>query len=141
PGLDEVPHYVQLLAGSRASYAGKSVFIVGKRNSGFEIADALLPAARRVILASPRTVRPSVITGIPSPPRARDLTALEDHRFGGGTLVLDASIERVERGGAGYRVHTSSGSFDVDAAVCATGFTTPLVDLRDLGVATFHDDR
>ena len=141
PGLDQVRHYVDLTAASRPSFTGKRVFIVGKRNSAFEVAEALLPIARQLILASPRPVRPSVFTGVPSPPRARDLTVFEDHRFGGGTLVLDASIERVERHAGGYLVTTSGGAYDVDEVICATGFTTPLRDLPALGIGTLHDDR
>lgn len=141
PGLDEVPHYVELTAAARAGFAGKRVFIVGKRNSAFELAEALLPITRQLILGSPRPVRPSVFTSIPSPPRARDLAPFEDHLFGGGTRVLDASIERIARQPDGYRVATSEGTFEVDEVICATGFATPLRDLPALGVATFYDDR
>ena len=146
PGLEDVPHYADLTDNCPFTYDGRRVFVVGKRNSAFELADALLPRARQVILGSPNPVRPSVVTGVPTPPRARYLIAYEDHRFGGGTLVLDAVIERVERRDGGYRVHTrpSSGDarvFEVDDVIAATGFQTPLGDLPALGLQTVNRGR
>lgn len=140
PGLEDVPHYAE--AGGAESYQGKTVFVVGKRNSGFELADGLLPWARRVILASPRPVQTEVLAL--STVRVRYLQPLEEAGLGGGTLVLDAAIERIERTGDGYRVlakgTTRPGDFDftVDAAIAATGFSTPL---RDLGASTVGQGR
>jgi len=145
PGLEKVPHYVE--TGAPKEYAGKQVFVVGKRNSGFEVADGLLPWARRIFLGSPRPARISVITHSTAAARARYLQPYEDHVLGGGTFVLDAAIERVERTAAGYRVFakgtTRPGDFvlDVDAVIAATGFSTPLGDLPDLGVTTFYQGR
>src|SRR5581483_9825951 len=47
---------VCVFANAPERYEGKSVFIVGKRNSGFELAQGLLPWARRIVLGSPRPV-------------------------------------------------------------------------------------
>ncbi|MGH2403084.1 MAG: NAD(P)-binding domain-containing protein, partial [bacterium] len=52
PGFDAVSHYVNTRPARE--YAGKRVFLIGKRNSGFEVADALLPWARQILLGSPR---------------------------------------------------------------------------------------
>lgn len=145
PGIEEVPHYVETKAAKE--YAGQSVFIVGKRNSGFELADGLLPWARQIVLASPRPARMSVFTHSTAAARARYLQPFEDHILGGGTHVLDASIERVERSGNGYRVFAKGTTvpmdrvFQVDSVIAATGFTTPLGDLPELGVATFYKGR
>lgn len=142
PGLETVPHYVETRPPEE--YSGKDVFIIGKRNSGFEVADGLLPWARRIILASPRPARLSVVTHSTASARARYLQPYEDHALGGGVHVLDAAIERIERTGRGYRV-TAKGTtvpldrtFEVDEAIAATGFATPLRDLPELGVATFY---
>ena len=142
PGLEQVPHYVDMR--SPHEYAGKRVFIVGKRNSGFEIADGLLPLARQVILGSPRPARLSIMVHSTAAARARYLQPFEDHVLAGGTLVLDAAIERVERIADGaWRVYASGTTrpgdlvFDVDDVIAATGFRTPLRDLPALGVATF----
>ena len=45
PGLEHAPHYVDTLTPER--YAGRDVFIVGKRNSGFELAQASCPGRAR----------------------------------------------------------------------------------------------
>lgn len=146
PGIENVPHYVQTRPAKE--YSGKSVFIVGKRNSGWELADALHPWARQIILASPRPVVFSLYNRSPAASvRARYVIPYEDHLFGGGTLALDASIDRIERHAGGWRV-TATGTttpgaftFEVDEVIAATGFTTPLRDLRTLGLKTFSNDR
>ena len=146
PGLAEAaaPHYTDTLSPER--YAGKSVFIVGKRNSGFEVAQGLLPWARKIVLASPRPVDMTTLAF--SPLRLRYLQPFDEHvRGGSGSYVVDASLERIERRGSGYRIHTSGTSwegelvFDSDEIVIATGFRAPLRDLPDIGVATVSDGR
>jgi len=63
PGLDDAPHYADALPPDR--YAGKSIVIVGKRNSGFELAQGLLPWVSKIVLASPRPVDTSVLAFSP----------------------------------------------------------------------------
>ena len=144
-GIEDVPHYVEL--GLPESYQGRSVFLIGKRNSGFELADGLLPWARQIVLASPRPVRMSVLVHSSAAARARYIQPYEDHVLGGGNAVMDAAIERIERTSEGFEVHaqgtTRPGShvFEVDHVIAATGFTTPLGDLRSLGMKTFFQDR
>lgn len=144
-GIEHVPHYAEL--GAPESFRGQSVFVIGKRNSGFEIADGLLPWARQIALASPRPVRMSVLVHSSAAARARYIQPYEDHVLGGGNSVLDAAIDRVERTQRGFRVQaegtTRPGSmtFEVDSVVAATGFTTPLGDLRGIGLKTFSQDR
>jgi thioredoxin reductase len=146
PGIDLVPHYDDLLGRPLESFAGKRIFIVGKRNSAFELADSLLPWACQIVLGSPHHVRPSVMTGVPTPPRARYLEALEDHCFGGGTFVVDCAVDRIESADGCWHVHvqgtTTPGSavYEADEVIATTGFGVPLGDLRDLGVTTFHRD-
>ena len=125
------------------TYADRRIFIVGKQNSGFEIATGLLPWARQIVLASPSRTKLSVDTRTLVGVRARYVQPYEDWALAGGVVILDASIERVERRGDGYLVHTKSpadGSaldFEVDDVIAATGFVTPLRDLPQLGVGTF----
>ena len=122
------------------------MFIVGKRNSAFEIANSLLPWAKRIVLASPRAIRTDVLGH--SPLRTRYLQPLDEHVRGGfGTSIVDASIERVERMADGFRVHARGTSwdgplvFDCDDVIAATGFRAPLQDLPRLGVDTVSDGR
>lgn len=146
PGLEDVPHYAEIKP--LDAYRNKEVFIIGKRNSGFELADAMLPVARRIILASPTRARISVVEHAAIGARARYLQPYEDHVFGGGNVLLDVAIDRVERlPSSGYRVSASetSGSrklaLEVDEVIAATGFTTPLQDLPKLGVSIFSEGR
>jgi thioredoxin reductase len=128
PGIEQAPHYVE--TEQPRSYAGQRVFIIGKRNSGFELADGLLPWARQIILASPRPAKLSILTNSVAGARARYLQPYEDHVLGGGTFVLDASIERIERSGGGFWVAAKGTStpgdrvFEVDRVIAATGFGT-----------------
>lgn len=143
PGIEAVPHYVD--TPPVTALAGKRVFLIGKRNSGFELADALLPWARQIVLGSPRPPIMSVFTsgaGV----RAKYLVPYEDYVMGGGVFILDAAIERVERTADDWRVFTTGQrtgplEFRVDQVIATTGFSTPLIDLPALGVATFSQGR
>lgn len=144
-GIEQVPHYAE--ARPSAQYARKRVLILGKRTSAFEMADALLPWAPQIILVSPRPPLLSIHSHSTAGVRARYLLPYEDHVLGGGVFMLDAATERIERSVNGYRVSASGTTrpgnflFAVDAVVAATGWTTPLLDLRALGLATFSQDR
>ena len=144
PGLEAAPHYVAANAPER--YEGKSVFIVGKRNSGFELAQGLLPWARRIVLGSPRPVDTAMLAF--SPLSIRYLSPYTEHVRGGtGSYVVDAAIERVERNADGYRIHASGTTWEgeleleVDEVIAATGFRAPMLDLPSMGVAMVNDGR
>ena len=142
-GVEEVPHYVD--TGEPRAYAGKRVVVIGKRNSGFEIADGLLPWASQVLLVSPRPVQTSVLAL--ASVRVRYMQPLEDYGLGGGTFALDAAIERIERTSDGFLVHATGTTrpcdlaLEADAVLAATGFCTPLLDLPSLGVQTVAQGR
>jgi thioredoxin reductase len=144
PGLEAAPHYVA--ANPPERYQGKNVFIVGKRNSGFELAQGLLPWARRIVLGSPRPVDTSMLAF--SPLSMRYLSPYTEHIRGGtGSYVLDAAIERVERHADGYRIRASGTTWaghlelESDEVIAATGFRAPVRDLPRLGVAMVNDGR
>ena len=106
PGMELVAHYADTRPVE--TYADKRVFIIGKQNSGFELASGLLSWARRIVIASPSPAKLSVNTHSLVGIRARYLQPYEDHVLGGGVGVLDASIEAIERGpdGGGFVVRT-----------------------------------
>ena len=143
PGIEAVPHYADTR--EAASYRDRRVFVIGKRNSGFELADGLLPWARQVVVASPSPVRAEVLAL--STVRVRYFQPLEDAVVGGGTLAVDAAIESIERAGDGFRVRaqgtTQPGElvFEADDVIAATGFRAPLLDLPELGVVTVAQGR
>jgi thioredoxin reductase len=141
PGIELAAHYVDTR--DAASYAGKRLFIIGKQNSGFELANGLLHWASPIILASPRSAQLSVNLHSLSGVRARYIQPWEDADTGGGVFILNASIERITRHSTGLSVHTrrtdTSEPFvaEVDEVIAATGFRAPLLDLEDVGVSTF----
>jgi thioredoxin reductase len=144
PGIEQVPHYAH--CGAAEAYRGRTVVVIGKRNSGFEIADGLVPWASRILLVSPRPVQlePLVQTSV----RARYLQPLEVHAAGGGLYAVDAAVDRIEAApGGGYRIAARGTTLpgeialEADAVVAATGFSTPLGDLSQLGVVTVSQGR
>jgi thioredoxin reductase len=143
-GIDAAPHYVETRP--PRDYQGRRVAILGKRNSGFEVANGLLPWAREVVMVSPRPVKTASIALTPI--RTRYMQPYDEYARGfGGAYVLDAAIERIDRTDGGFRVvaqgTTRPGplAIDADVVVVATGFRTPLLDLPDIGVATVKDGR
>jgi thioredoxin reductase len=144
PGADAALHYVD--AGLASDYDGKRVLIIGKRNSGFELAQGLLPWAREITLVSPRPVQTAVLAL--SAIRVRYLHPYDEYvRGGSGTFVVDAALERIERGSDGFRVlangTTSPATLELEAdeVIAATGFRTPLEPFEELGLATLADGR
>jgi len=138
-GIEAVSHYVD--AREPSGYADRRVFIVGKQNSAFEIAQALLPWARQLVLAAPGRVH-SDLSAL-SPLRVRYMQPYDEFVRGGyGTFILDAAIERIERNADGYHVTTRDTAsqealvFEVDEVMATTGFRTPFGDLPALGLAT-----
>jgi thioredoxin reductase len=144
PGLEDVPHYAATRTPEQ--YQGKSVFIVGKRNSAFELAQGLLPWASRIVLGSPRPVQTAVLAF--SPLSIRYLSPYMQHvRGGSGSFVVDAAIEHVERHADGYRIRASGTTWEgeleleSDEVIAATGFRAPVRDLPAIGVAMVNDGR
>ena len=147
PGAELAAHYADTRAAE--TYAGRRVFILGKQNSGFELASGLLSWASRIVLASPSPTKLSVNTRSLVGVRARYVQPYEDAVLGGGVSVLDAALAGVERQPEGHgftvrlRLTGIAGelAFDADEVIAATGFVAPLVDLPDLGVQTTGQSR
>jgi thioredoxin reductase len=142
PGAELTAHYAETRPAE--SYAGHRIVILGKQNSGFELASGLLSWASRIVLASPSPTRLSVNTRSLVGVRARYVQPYEDHVLGGGVSVLDAAIRSITREDGGTLLvrlqATGAGeelAIPADEVIAATGFTCPLVDLPALGVSTF----
>src|SRR3954453_1849291 len=97
PGGEHVAHYVATR--DAATYEGKRLFIIGKQNSGFELASGLLHWASRIILASPRPAQLSVNTHSLAGVRARYVQPWEDSNLGGGVFIPNAWTGGIERRG------------------------------------------
>jgi thioredoxin reductase len=146
PGIELAHHYGEVKPVE--AYAGKRVFILGKQNSGFELASGMLPWARQIVLSSPSPASLSVDTRSLVGVRARYVQPYEDHVLGGGVSVLDASIGSIEKladGALRAHLHRSDGggemAIDADEIIAATGFTAPLLDLPKLGCQVFGASR
>jgi thioredoxin reductase len=145
-GMEFTHHYAEVRPVE--AYADHRILLIGKQNSGFELATGLLPWARQIVLTSPSRARLSVETKTLVGVRARYVQPYEDHVLGGGVNVLDAAVDRIERADDGrltaYLRRTDGGpdlTIEVDDAISATGFVCPLQDLPGLGVGTFGASR
>jgi thioredoxin reductase len=139
-GMELTHHYAEVRPAE--TYAGHRVFMIGKQNSGFELANGLLPWARSILLASPSPAKFSVQTNSLAGVRARYVQPYEDFVLGGGVAVLNAALDRIERteGGDGTLTvtvrRTDNGDelpIEVDDVISATGFVTPILDLPEIG--------
>jgi thioredoxin reductase len=145
PGIEHARHYADTREAS--SYAGKRVFIIGKQNSGFELASGLAAWASQIVVCSPSPAKLSVQTRSLVGVRARYVQPFEDNFLGLGVSILDAAIDGIAHAGDAYRVdlkRSDNGmpmSVEADEVIAATGFTCPLQDLPSLGVTTFGQSR
>lgn len=142
PGIEHSVHYADTR--DAESYAGKRLFIIGKQNSGFELATGLLQWASRISLSSPSPAKTSIETRSLVGVRARYVQPFEDSILGGGVDILSASLKGISRTSAGaleVQLERSDNAMpmrvEADEVIAATGFTCPLQDLPELGVATF----
>jgi thioredoxin reductase len=145
PGIELARHYAETR--DAASYAGRRIFIIGKQNSGFELASGLAQWASSITVCSPSPARTSVQTKSLAGVRARYVQPFEDSFLGLGVRILDASITGLSRVGDAIRVdlrRTDTSEelcVEADEVIAATGFTCPLRDLPEMGVATFGASR
>jgi thioredoxin reductase len=146
PGIDLAVHYADTR--DAESYAGKRLFIVGKQNSGFELASGLLQWASRIALSSPSPAKTSIETRSLVGVRARYVQPFEDSILGGGVDILSASTKGITKNANGSFVVQLERSdtampmtVEADEVIAATGFTCPLRDLPALGVATFGQSK
>ena len=146
PGIELAVHYADTR--DAESYAGKRLFIIGKQNSGFELATGLLQWASRIALSSPSPAKTSIETRSLVGVRARYVQPFEDSILGGGVDILSAStkgISRVNSGAFEVQLERSDNAMPMtvvaDEVIAATGFVCPLRDLAALGVATFGQSK
>jgi thioredoxin reductase len=146
PGIELAVHYADTR--DAESYAGKRLFIIGKQNSGFELATGLLQWASRITLSSPSPAKTSIETRSLVGVRARYVQPFEDSILGGGVDILSASTKGVTRSSSGrlmVQLERSDNAMpmtvEADEVIAATGFICPLRDLGSLGVATFGQSK
>lgn len=146
PGIELTAHYADTR--DAETYAGKRLFIIGKQNSGFELASGLLQWASRITLASPSPAKTSIETRSLVGVRARYVQPFEDSALGGGVDILAAALKGIAKLPSGTFEVTLERSdnamqmrVEADEVIAATGFVCPLRDLPALGVATFGQSK
>ena len=146
PGIELAAHYADTR--DAETYAGKRLFILGKQNSGFELASGLLQWASRISLSSPSPAKTSIETRSLVGVRARYVQPFEDSALGGGVDILAASLKGISRAPSGALTVALERSdnampmtLEADEVISATGFVCPLLDLPALGVATFGQSK
>ncbi|MFC5827010.1 NAD(P)-binding domain-containing protein [Nonomuraea insulae] len=135
PYVPDIPG-IELAAGYEEApvtgdeYAGQRVLILGKGNSAFETAQALLPYASVIHLASPSPVRLSWTSKHPGHVRGMYGALLDSYWFKTLHAVLECTVDRIWREGDGYRAAITytlaegeQEVLDYDAVLRCTGFT------------------
>ncbi|NUR88689.1 MAG: NAD(P)-binding domain-containing protein, partial [Nonomuraea sp.] len=128
PGIELATGYEDVpLTG--ADFDGLRVLVVGKGNSAFETAQALLPHAAVVHLASPSPVRLAWASKHPGHVRGQYGAFLDSYWFKTLHGVLECTVDRIWREGAGLRAAITytladgeRAELDYDAVLRCTGF-------------------
>jgi thioredoxin reductase len=110
--------------------AGKRVLILGKGNSAFETAQALLPYAAVIHLASPSPVRLAWTSKHPGHVRGQYGALLDSYWFKTLHAVLECTVDRIWRENGGFRAAITytladgeQAVLDYDVVLRCTGFT------------------
>ncbi|MEV0829645.1 NAD(P)-binding domain-containing protein [Nonomuraea rubra] len=129
PGIELATGYEDVPA-SGEEYTGQRVLIVGKGNSAFETAQALLPYAAVIHLASPSPVRLAWTSKHPGHVRGQYGALLDSYWFKTLHAVLECTVDRIWRENGGYRAAITytladgeRAVLDYDAVLRCTGFT------------------
>lgn len=137
PAIRGIEHAVgyESMSTDPGFYANKRVLILGKGNSAFETASAILGTASMVHLASPRPLRLAWNTKHPGDVRGHHGAVLDSYQFKTLHSVLDCTIDEIRAVGDRYQVHLTYTHADGEQAVLeyetvirCTGFamdTTP----------------
>jgi thioredoxin reductase len=96
PGIELADGYATAPADPEA-YAGQHVLIVGKGNSGFEMADQIIGSAAVIHVASPESLKFAWQTHHVGHLRALNNNFLDTYQLKCQNAVLDATVERIER--------------------------------------------
>ncbi|WP_239160521.1 NAD(P)-binding domain-containing protein [Virgisporangium ochraceum] len=112
-----------------ADYTDQRVLVVGKGNSAFETADALIEKAAVIHVAGPSSIRMAWRTHYVGHLRAVNNNFLDTYQLKSANAILDGNVRRIERDGTGYRVTFSFSRADevvkelyYDRVLACTGF-------------------
>jgi thioredoxin reductase len=104
PGIELAERYDEFDT-DPASFTNKRVLIVGKGNSAFETADALMEKAAVIHVAGPHSLRLAWKTHFVGHLRAVNNNFLDSYQLKSQNAVLDGTVENVEKAAdGGFRV-------------------------------------
>jgi thioredoxin reductase len=128
PGIELAENYADMSVDPR-DFAAQRVLILGKGNSGFETADALVPSASVIHLASPRPMTMAWKSKYVGHLRAVNNNLVDTYQLKSQNVIIDAICERIERRGdrldATFRYSHAGGereTLSYDRVICCTGF-------------------
>ncbi len=129
PGIELATGYEDMPTAGEA-FAGQRVLIIGKGNSAFETAQALLAHASFVHLASPHPVRLAWNSKHPGDVRGQYGALLDSYWFKTLHGVLECQIDRIWREGGRFKAAITytladgeQALLEYDAVLRCTGFT------------------
>ncbi|MEU4238362.1 NAD(P)-binding domain-containing protein [Actinoplanes sp. NPDC026619] len=129
PGIALVESY-DTVSTDPADFVNQRVLIIGKGNSAFETADALIPTAAVIHVAGPHSIKLSWQTHYVGHLRAVNNNFLDTYQLKSQNAVLDGTIlDIAERDGGGFRVRFQYArtaekirELEYDRIIACTGF-------------------
>ncbi|GAA2632626.1 NAD(P)-binding domain-containing protein [Paractinoplanes durhamensis] len=104
PGIDLVERY-DTVSVDPAGFVNQRVLIIGKGNSGFETADALVETAAVVHVAGPHSIKLAWQTHYVGHLRAVNNNFLDTYQLKSQNAVLDGTVENItRRDGGGFQI-------------------------------------
>lgn len=116
PGIEHAIGYEDM-AVDPAHYADQRVLILGKGNSAFETASAILGHASMIHLASPRPLRLAWDTKHPGDVRGHHGAVLDSYQFKTLHSVLDCTVDEIRPVGDKFEAHITYTHADGETAV------------------------
>ncbi|HSF42213.1 MAG TPA: NAD(P)-binding domain-containing protein [Thermoanaerobaculia bacterium] len=128
PGIELAENYVDVSVDPE-DFIGQRVLILGKGNSAFETADALVPTTALIHVASPNPVQLAWKTHYVGHLRAVNNNFLDTYQLKSQNAVLDCTVEKIERQDGELVVsvryshaHGETEELRYDRVIVATGF-------------------
>ena len=129
PGVELAERY-DTVSTDPQDFVNQRVLIIGKGNSAFEMADALVETAAVIHVAGPHSIRMAWQTHYVGHLRAVNNNFLDTYQLKSQNAVLDGTVERIAgRDGGGFRVDFRYARtveairvIDYDRVILCTGF-------------------
>ncbi|WP_433046448.1 NAD(P)-binding domain-containing protein [Dactylosporangium sp. CS-033363] len=102
-GYELAENYADMSVEPR-DFLDQRVLIIGKGNSAFETADALMETTAVIHVAGPSSVRMAWRTHYVGHLRAVNNNFLDTYQLKSSNAILDGHVRRIERDGTGFRV-------------------------------------